>query len=101
MGTCCVGELIMEAFFLPFLFCPSRRNQTLSPGNYASSLNMMLHHPSNPTYGWNSCLPSSDLYLSFFNEGEQCDVVEITVRLELRKVVSSFDKVDILYIFLK
>lgn len=61
----------------------------------------MLHHPSNPTYGWKSCLPSSDLYLAFFNEGEQCDVVERTVRLELRNVSSS--GIDTLqhYIFLK
>lgn len=93
MRTYCVGELTGEAFFLPFLFCPSRLNQTLSPGNYASFSNMMFHHPSYLTYSLSSCLRSSDLYLAFLffiNEGEQCDVVERTVRWERRNVVSSF-----------
>lgn len=85
MRTCCVGELTVGAFFLPFLFCPSRVNQTLSPGNYASFSNMMFHHPSDPTYGLRSCLLSPDLYLAFYflffiKVGEQCDVVERTVR---------------------
>lgn len=51
LGTCYVGELTVEAFFLPSLFCPPYRNQTLSPGNYASFSNAMLHQSSNPTYG--------------------------------------------------
>lgn len=78
--------------FLPFLLCPSRRNQTLSLGNYASSSNMMPHYCSNPIYGSSGCLCTSDLYLAFSNEGGQCDVVERTVRRELRNVASSSGK---------